>query len=108
MLCRWFSVLLQLPLLLPTLRQLDGSRAMSPQGFANQKLVCKMLSFTGDGRQKQAASLTAHTGELLPTAFTYYHILTSKVHSFFVSISFPITLQGNNLGPGIAVSQGRI
>ena len=27
---------------------------MSPQGFANQKLVCKMLSFTNGGRQKQA------------------------------------------------------
>ena len=64
-----------------------------------------MLSFTGDGRQKQAASLTAHTGELLPTALATT-ILTSKVHSFFVSISFPITLQGNILGPGIAVSFG--
>ena len=30
------------------------SRAMSPQGFANQKLVCKMLSFTDGGSQKQA------------------------------------------------------
>ena len=78
---------------------------MSPQGFANQKLVCKMLSFTGDGRQKQAASLTAHTGELLPTALATT-ILTSKVHSFFVSTSYPITLQGNILGPGIAVSFG--
>ena len=57
------------------------------------------------GKSKQAASLTAHTGELLPTALATT-TLTSKVHSFFVSISFPITLHGNMLGPGIAVSFG--
>ena len=58
------------------------------------------------GKSAQAASLTAHTGELLQTALATSTILTSKVHSFFVSISFPITLQGNILGPGIAVSFG--